>query len=327
MKVVIRKKRLKLKYVFFFELQMILKYFVVVLRTYFQVAEKTSKFKVNTEGNSGNNKCSQPNSRKGSREKRPSMIGEMGHRCRGSHGNIHNNYHRSYFGVSKAVSLDQYNSRRLSDGIQQGPDENSMSYNRQHRSLDNEVIYTNRIDNSSDKNTPDSLRPMEDLQNMNQNPCCVQSPTQIITPMSSNVQPNCDNNESKNCVKEGLFSRLRQLTGRFSFSFEKDPKRVTPLPTNLIALKNNNADTVKGQYCVNLTNRNSLTVSNRQNLPSRHRAFSLDVPNTGRCSTSSGGSCDDNNRLTENNSYKKMSPGKQDIDCNVGGEDEDSHYI
>lgn len=292
------------------------------------MAEKTSKFKVNTEGNSSS-KCSQPNSRKGSREKRPSMIGELGHRSRGSHGNIHNNYHRTYFGVSKAVSLDQYNSRRLSDGTQQGPDENSITYNRQHRSLDNEVIYTNRMDNASDKPTPDSTRPIEDLQNMNQthspSPCCV-SPMQAIAP-TSNIQPNRCNNESKT-----FMSRLRQLTGRFSFSFEKDPKRVTPLSTNLIALKNNNADTVKGQYCVNLTNRNSLSVSNKQSIP-RNRAFSLDVP-VGRCSTSSGGSCgdswkssrDENNRLMENNSHKKMSPGKPDVDSNRG-DDDDGNYI
>ncbi|KAJ6634640.1 High affinity cGMP-specific 3',5'-cyclic phosphodiesterase 9A, partial [Pseudolycoriella hygida] len=281
-----------------------------------EVAEKTSKFKVNTEGNSSN-KCSQPSSRKGSREKRPSMIGELGHRSRGSHGNIHNNYHRSYFGVSKAVSLDQYNSRRLSDGVPQGADENSISFNRQHRSLDNEAIYTNRMDNNSDKPTPDSMRPAEDLQNMN--PCCV-SPIQSTAPISSNViQPNRLSNESKT-----FMSKLRQLTGRFSFSFEKDPKRVTPLSTNLISLKNNNADTIKGQYCVNLANRNSLTVSNKQSIP-RNRALSLDVP-VNRCSTSSGGSCDENNRLAENHSHKKLSPGKPDGDTGRG-DDDDGNYI
>lgn len=289
------------------------------------MAEKASKFKVN-EGSAGN-KYSQPNSRKGSREKRPSMIGEMGHRNRGSHGNIHN-YHRTYFGVSKAISLDQYNSRRLSDGVQQGPDENSMSFNRQHRSLDNEVSYTNRMDNSSDKPTPDSTRPTEDAQNMNQSPCCV-SPTPVTTPMSSNnVQPNrCYNNESKT-----FMSRLRQFSfSRFSFSFEKDPKRVTPLATNLIALKNNNADTVKGQYCANLTNRNSLPVSNKQSIP-RNRAYSLDVPAAGgggggRSSTSSAGSGDDNNRLPEMNSHKKVSPAKPDIDSCNRGDDDDGNYI
>lgn len=61
----------------------ILGWFIKIFIFILQVAEKTSKFKVNTEGNS---KMSQPNSRKGSREKRPSMIGELGHRSRGSHG-------------------------------------------------------------------------------------------------------------------------------------------------------------------------------------------------------------------------------------------------
>lgn len=280
---------------------------------------------MNTEGSAGS-KYSQPNSRKGSREKRPSMVSELGHRSRGSHGNIHN-YHRSYFGVSKAVSLDQYNSRRLSDGINQGPDENSMTYNRQHRSLDNEAIYTNRMDNCSEKPTPDSTkRPIEDVQNMNQSPCCV-SPNQGVAPTSTSVQqPNRCYNESKT-----FMSRLRQFSfSRFSFSFEKDPKRVTPLPTNLIALKNNNADTVKGQYCVNLTNRHSLTVTNKQSIP-RNRAFSLDVP-MGRCSTSSGGSCEGNNRLTESNSNKTMSPAKPDMadSCRSGGggaDDDDGNYI
>lgn len=291
----------------------------LLLNVVLQVAEKTSKFKVNTEGGSTGTKYSQPNSRKGSREKRPSMIGEMGHRSRGSHGNIHN-YHRTYFGVSKAISLDQYNSRRLSDGVQQGPDENSMSFNRQHRSLDNEVSYTNRMDNnSSEKPTPDSTRPIEDLQNMNQSPCCV-SPSQGIVPMASNLPPNRCYNESKT-----FMSRLRQFSfSRFSFSFEKDPKRVTPLATNLIALKNNNADTVKGQYCVNLANRNSLPVSNKQNIP-RNRALSLDVP-VGRCSTSSAGSCDDNNRSTDLNCHKKLSPGKPDVESNRG-DDDDGNYI
>ncbi|XP_055854243.1 high affinity cGMP-specific 3',5'-cyclic phosphodiesterase 9A isoform X4 [Episyrphus balteatus] len=41
------------------------------------VAEKTSKFKVDTEGSSNRSKSSHSNSRKSSREKRPSMIGEM----------------------------------------------------------------------------------------------------------------------------------------------------------------------------------------------------------------------------------------------------------
>ncbi|XP_038121113.1 high affinity cGMP-specific 3',5'-cyclic phosphodiesterase 9A isoform X2 [Culex quinquefasciatus] len=119
------------------------------------VAEKTSKFKVDTE--SSHRKQSHPNSqssRKGSREKRPSMIGEYyqtGTRIRGSHGNIqHTN--RTYFGSNRAISLDQYsNSRRMSDGIQIQTvvSDNSVYYHqRQHRSLEHDSMCS-----SSDKST------------------------------------------------------------------------------------------------------------------------------------------------------------------------------
>ncbi|XP_021708719.1 high affinity cGMP-specific 3',5'-cyclic phosphodiesterase 9A isoform X2 [Aedes aegypti] len=108
------------------------------------VAEKTSRFKVDTE--SSHRKQSHPSSRKGSREKRPSMIGEYyttGTRIRGSHGNIqHTN--RTYFGSNRAISLDQYsNSRRMSDGIQIQTvvSDNSVYYHqRQHRSLEHDSI-------------------------------------------------------------------------------------------------------------------------------------------------------------------------------------------
>ncbi|XP_049284315.1 uncharacterized protein LOC125764280 isoform X2 [Anopheles funestus] len=119
------------------------------------VAEKTSKFKVDTE--SIHRKQSHPNSRKGSREKRPSMIGEYyttGTRTRGSHGNIQHTNNRTYFGSNRAISLDQYsNNRRMSDGvpIQTVHSDNSVLYyhhQRQHRSLDHDTMYS-----SSDKST------------------------------------------------------------------------------------------------------------------------------------------------------------------------------
>lgn len=104
------------------------------------VAEKTSKFKVDTEGSSNRSKSSHSNSRKSSREKRPSMIGEMcstgGNRIRNSYGNIHG-YHtnRCHFSSNRAVSLDQYscNNRRLSDGLQQVISDSNVFYNRQNR--------------------------------------------------------------------------------------------------------------------------------------------------------------------------------------------------
>lgn len=105
------------------------------------MAEKTSKFKVDTEGTSNRSKSSHSASRKSSREKRPSMIGEMcssgsGQRIRNSYGNIHG-YHsnRSNFGSNRAVSLDQYstNNRRLSDGLQQVISDSNVFYNRHNR--------------------------------------------------------------------------------------------------------------------------------------------------------------------------------------------------
>ncbi|XP_013100552.2 high affinity cGMP-specific 3',5'-cyclic phosphodiesterase 9A [Stomoxys calcitrans] len=105
------------------------------------VAEKTSKFKVDTEGTSNRSKSSHSASRKSSREKRPSMIGEMcssgsGQRIRNSYGNIHG-YHsnRSHFSNNRAVSLDQYstNNRRLSDGLQQVISDSNVFYNRHNR--------------------------------------------------------------------------------------------------------------------------------------------------------------------------------------------------
>ncbi|XP_036338601.1 high affinity cGMP-specific 3',5'-cyclic phosphodiesterase 9A-like [Rhagoletis pomonella] len=105
------------------------------------VAEKTSKFKVDTEGSSNRSKSSHSTSRKSSREKRPSMMGEMcssggGQRIRNSYGNIHG-YHsnRCHFSSNRAVSLDQYstNNRRLSDGLQQVISDSNVFYNRQNR--------------------------------------------------------------------------------------------------------------------------------------------------------------------------------------------------
>ncbi|XP_017065010.1 high affinity cGMP-specific 3',5'-cyclic phosphodiesterase 9A isoform X2 [Drosophila eugracilis] len=107
------------------------------------VAEKTSKFKVDTEGSSNRSKSSHSTSRKSSREKRPSMIGELcssggGQRIRNSYGNIHGYHNRCHFGNNRAVSLDQYssagNNRRLSDGLPQVISDSNVFYGRHNRS-------------------------------------------------------------------------------------------------------------------------------------------------------------------------------------------------
>uniref|UniRef100_A0A182XV16 Phosphodiesterase n=1 Tax=Anopheles stephensi TaxID=30069 RepID=A0A182XV16_ANOST len=130
------------------------------------VAEKTSKFKVDTE--SIHRKQSHPNSRKGSREKRPSMIGEYyttGTRTRGSHGNIQHTNNRTYFGSNRAISLDQYsNNRRMSDGvpIQTVHSDNSVLYyhhQRQHRSLDHDTMCSSSDKSTSLNSTQDAVPP------------------------------------------------------------------------------------------------------------------------------------------------------------------------
>ncbi|XP_050068108.1 uncharacterized protein LOC126556707 [Anopheles maculipalpis] len=133
------------------------------------VAEKTSKFKVDTE--SIHRKQSHPNSRKGSREKRPSMIGEYyttGTRTRGSHGNIQHTNNRTYFGSNRAISLDQYsNNRRMSDGvpIQTVHSDNSVLYyhhQRQHRSLDHDTMCSSSDKSTSLNSTHDTAAPAGD---------------------------------------------------------------------------------------------------------------------------------------------------------------------
>ncbi|KFB37322.1 high-affinity cgmp-specific 3,5-cyclic phosphodiesterase [Anopheles sinensis] len=140
------------------------------------VAEKTAKFKVDTE--SIHRKQSHPNSRKGSREKRPSMIGEYyttGTRTRGSHGNIQHTNNRTYFGSNRAISLDQYsNNRRMSDGvpIQTVHSDNSVLYyhhQRQHRSLDHDTMCSSSDKSTSLNSTHDApgRGGHEDSENMN----------------------------------------------------------------------------------------------------------------------------------------------------------------
>ncbi|XP_058169037.1 uncharacterized protein LOC131284199 [Anopheles ziemanni] len=141
------------------------------------VAEKTAKFKVDTE--SIHRKQSHPNSRKGSREKRPSMIGEYyttGTRTRGSHGNIQHTNNRTYFGSNRAISLDQYsNNRRMSDGvpIQTVHSDNSVLYyhhQRQHRSLDHDTMCSSSDKSTSLNSTHEAPgRGHEDSENMNLN--------------------------------------------------------------------------------------------------------------------------------------------------------------
>lgn len=296
-----------------------------------QVAEKTSKFKVDTEG--GNRNKISSNTRKSSREKRPSMISEMhttgvSGRMRGSYGNIHNS--RLNFGANRAVSLDQYSTsnRRSSDGLQQVTSDHNVYYNqRQHRSMDNEPISENYVnqtisENDSALQSADAVSSEIDnnSDNLNKNICIDESKQNKANPTKMT------STQSTNGTKS-FMSRLRQLTGRFSFSFDKDPKRSI-IPTSAAAQsitnssRNNNSSdasaiprtggfccsnrnvsplhNVKGDYSVVATSTGSCGGFNctppppavTTTAPLRSRAYSLDVPTRSRYSSSNSGGGD-----------------------------------
>ena len=235
------------------------------------------------------------------------MISEMyttsfGARSRGSYGNIHNHSSRLHFGSSRAMSLDQYNSRRLSDGVQAiVSDDSSMFYNRQHRSLDNEVIYTRdrklmsesggssmvggvgstAADNGEYKN--------DDTGNSSQN-------KNIIYNISSNSSSSKhmtkqQKHQASSTVKTTIGTRtfmstLRQLKDSFSFSFEKDlKKRVVASSVgcqSIASVKNNNPELIK-VTTYNLkkdesSRKGGTTMAVLPANKSRGRACSLDVP-------------------------------------------------
>lgn len=298
----------------------------------FQVAEKTSKFKVDTE--SSNRNKAHANSRKGSREKRPSMISEMyttgaGGRMRGSYGSIHAS--RSNFGANRAVSLDQYSTgnRRSSDGLQAVTSDHNVYYNqRQHRSMDTEAISENTVNQTISENDSTSKVASTDAvssemdtnsDNLNKN---LYVEDQKQTKCNSNKSSS--NSQPSNGTKT-FMSRLRQLTGRFSFSFDKDPKRSFIAAAQNInsSIRNNNSnDPVampkSGGFCC--VNKNPSPLHNPQGdyvvlaastcgsnsvmtTSSRNRAYSLDVPVRTRYSSSNSGGGDSrkSSRNDENN--------------------------
>lgn len=195
----------------------------------FQVAEKASKFKVDTE--SSNRIFQSSSSRKGSHEsKRPSTC---------SYGNInsHSNQHcRLNFGGNRAVSLEQYGSnRRMSDCL---PADSIVYYNQ------NKNILQSHNTSCSEK----------------------EESSEIVEQKSINLCNNTNNLQSSNGAKT-FMTRLRQLTGRLSFSFEKDPRRIT---TSCSTSSGSNISTkrkIKNDLIIN-------TSASQE----RNRAYSLDVP-------------------------------------------------
>lgn len=325
------------------------------------VAEKCSKFKVDTEGNMRSKNSA---SRKGSREKRPSMCGEYymsssGRVVRGSHGNIHA-YHsnRCNFGANRAVSLDQYgtNNRRMSEGLPAVTSDTQVFYNHhhfQHHTHQNHH-HNYLLNNSSEtdgttNSSTDAKLNEEDCENKNLSVSpyfgssggvgsergVVHIPKEEKPLMPTSNPLNKIQNSSRDGATKSFISRLRQLTGRFSFSFDKDNSRrissscgeAAPLP-----IKNNNAEPPKsgGGYCCSITVSPHLKSRNNEyiiqsNNTSRNRAQSLDVPtNFNRYSCSSGdGSRKSSSSRNDDNSRCPMSDPIDDNNSNTkdGGDD------
>lgn len=144
------------------------------------------------------------------------------------------------------------------------------------------------------KGTSDATIDENDEQNRVQlnNNCSVASKN-LKSKLTSSVS--CSNSP------KSIISRLRQLTGRLSFSFDKESRRLSngaqaiiktsPTPVNSTS-KNNN---VIPNICCNAKGTVESRAMKSADPTSRNRAFSLDVPAT-RYYNSSGASSNDGSR-------------------------------
>lgn len=296
------------------------------------MAEKASKFKVDTESRNKVN-MSQYRYHKSNRDKRPSMVGEYyTTRMRGSHGNIQYGGNRNTFGSNRAISLDQYgsNSRRLSDGIQTVTSDSSVYYNHHqaqpptHQPLkQNSADVLLEANNSNTALSKSNSGPEEQQNNTNttndQNRVHYLNNNNNMITKSGKGKTQTSNNSTSTASTKSLLTRLRNLTGRLSFSFDKDSRRLSNNSiSHTIPLKSGGT-TVFSQQVVTVAppspaqqNRKNNNTNNFSNLnpagldltkkmsqelekSARGRAFSLDVPPT-KYNFSSGGSSNDGSR-------------------------------
>ncbi|XP_055854234.1 high affinity cGMP-specific 3',5'-cyclic phosphodiesterase 9A isoform X1 [Episyrphus balteatus] len=266
------------------------------------VAEKTSKFKVDTEGSSNRSKSSHSNSRKSSREKRPSMIGEMcstgGNRIRNSYGNIHG-YHtnRCHFSSNRAVSLDQYscNNRRLSDGLQQVISDSNVFYNRQNRgSVDTSDSTSHHLSSCIERpKISEGSGELSDVDVLNMNTpqgphinvtssTALLSATNVTSSLTSTA-PSIDSPvNNRNLNSNGNYSqsnglnaggnkswkaRFKQISDYFSFSFDKGNKRFGSTRSSPCSVRNNNASDLSkpgAGICCTISNNLSPSFKHKQ---------------------------------------------------------------
>lgn len=293
------------------------------------MAEKTSKFKVDTE--SRNKLNIQAIHRKGHhRDKRPSMVSEMGSRIRGSYGNLQHNYNSrtSTFGSNRAISLDHYNHRRMSDGIQTVTSDSTVYY--KQRLNEQDVLLRTAsgkkalsCQDSTDVKFSVSDDPMANSNLKMFERCSIdeneesnrvkQNRSSSFT-SKNNSKSKLSSNVNVSSSPKSIITRLRQLTGRLSFSFDKDSRRIsggthTIIKTSpLLVNSSSRAVNVLPHTCckpkIALENRSIRSSS----VTSRNRALSLDVSATKYCN-SSGASSNDGSRKslepdgsTDNNS-------------------------
>ncbi|KAG5674089.1 hypothetical protein PVAND_004075 [Polypedilum vanderplanki] len=343
------------------------------------VAEKASKFKVDTESRTKFNMIH----RKGHhRDKRPSMVSEMGGRMRGSYGNIlQNNYNSrtNTFGSNRAISLDHYsNHRRMSDGIQTVTSDSTVYYHQRLHDQDSllraAAATVGKKKSSSCQGSTDIKLLVNDGEdtstvasmkttNMNakfhimtmaatadhSDTNRVQSPT--INNNNNNNNNNSNNNNASNSssltsksVKsklnssvscssnspKSIITRLRQLTGRLSFSFDKDSRRMSgggggvATQTQTI-IKTSPSSINSSSKNNNILLPNTCVCSNTKSAPidvtttSRNRAYSLDVPPTRYNYNSSAGS-------SNNGSHRSLSSNRANDDVDDSTTDTNSVF-
>jgi hypothetical protein len=248
------------------------------------------------------------------RDKRPSMVSEMGGRMRGSYGNIQNTFNSrtNTFGNNRAISLDHYsNHRRMSDGIQTVTSDSTVYYHQRH-DQDNLLLRAAKAGKSvSNCQTSSEVKLLVSSGEgpiANENVVVVSDTHRVQSTNNSSVNNNNNNNNSSSSIvgsksvksklsssvtcnnsPKSIITRLRQLTGRLSFSsFDKDSTRRistgggTP-QTTLIKTsttspsKNNN---LMPNICCNTKSAigSVAAATTCIDATSRNRAYSLDVP-------------------------------------------------
>ena len=272
-----------------------------------------------------------------SREKRPSMVGEIyttgGNRVRGSYGNIHNNY-RNVFGSNRAISLDQYsNHRRMSDGIQTVTSDSSVYYNqRQHRTLDQEALSsTDKSGSINSNNASDPIvtakkpeekeikmdpsgNDLEKTPQLEKAILCTKNNNNINSSFKLKKANSTNSTSSGSNNTKSIISRLRQLTGRLSFTFDKESRRLSNNSINQTFIKQASATVAptdsamdspqkgdesssinKGVICIPKDDSKSSRHASEVGNSTRSRAYSLDVPST-KYNFNSGPSSNDGSR-------------------------------